>query len=249
MVQTLEDLGAANAPEVATEPPGEPAPTAIPGGGGTTNSGNGGGGIGLGTLVAVALLGGGGYLLLATVPARSAQPGPTGEGVAAAPVIPEALARQANALLIATDERIRDAGQEVDFAEAEFGPQAVTNLRDAVAAEKSELSAAFTVRQQLDNDIPEDEPARLGLLNEIVARTSRAQEILDAGTDHIRRLRRSGARCAHGARRAPGPDRGHQGPAARGRGNRDSPGELRRQHLGTSQWQPGRGAQGSRRCP
>jgi uncharacterized membrane protein YgcG len=185
MVDTIDALGAANRTQAATPPPA----TAVPGGGGTVEPGGGDGGIGLGTIAIVALLAGGAYLLWRRS-RRTASPQPTTTGAPSpVPVDPEALARQANALLIATDERIRDAGQEVDFAEAEFGPAAVAELRTAVTDAKAELSAAFTVRQKLDDEVPEDEPTRLALLQEIVERTTRGQEILDAGTDHIRRLR------------------------------------------------------------
>jgi len=194
VIGTFEALGAANVAEVATEPPAQPtpvAPTAVPGGG-SVDPGDGDGGIGLGTIAALALIGGGGYLLWRRSRAASAPSGagPTGPGgPSPTPVDPEALARQANALLIATDERIRDAGQEVDFAEAAFGPAAVTELRAAVATAKTELAAAFTIRQRLDDEVPEDPSTRLSLLQDIVARASAAQATLDAGTDHIRRLR------------------------------------------------------------
>ena len=88
------------------------------------------------------------------------------------------LSRQANALLIATDERIRDAGQEVDFAEAQYGADAVTELRDAVAGAKADLAAAFTIRQRLDDDVPEDDPTRRAMLQEIVDRTTAAHRQL-----------------------------------------------------------------------
>jgi uncharacterized membrane protein YgcG len=189
VVRTIEELAEANIAQTATRPPAGSVPTAIPGGGGTADPGNGGGGIGPGTIAAVALLAVGGYLLWRRS-RRAASPEPAAAGAPTpVPVDAEALARQANALLIATDERIRDAGQEVDFAEAEYGADAVAELRNAVMAARGELAAAFTVRQKLDDDVPEDEPARLGLLQEIVDRTTHGQEILDAGTDRIRRLR------------------------------------------------------------
>jgi hypothetical protein len=108
----------------------------------------------------------------------------------AGPPAPDAaaLARQANALLIATDERIRDAAQETDFAEAQYGADAVTTFRAAVAEARDELAKAFVIRQQLDDAIPEDEPTRIAMLQEIIARTTKAQERLDDETDRIREL-------------------------------------------------------------
>ena len=126
------------------------------------------------------------------------------------------LARQANALLIATDERIRDARQEVDFAEAQYGAEEVTQLRAAVASAQDDLREAFTVRQRLDDDVPEDEATRDAMLREIVERTTRAQATLDHETDRIRQLRDLERDAPNTLVRAPGPDRGGRGSAAGG---------------------------------
>ena len=60
-------------------------------------------------------------------------PGPPERAAPRPRSMPKRSPAQANALLIATDERIRDAAQEVDFAEAQYGPDAVDHLRAAVA--------------------------------------------------------------------------------------------------------------------
>lgn len=198
-IAAIEALGTAAETSPETAPPiipGSATSTPTPAGGGTTDANDtGGGGISLGTLAALALVGGGGYLLWRRFrPARVVPGGgpgvPAAPGAASAPAVdPATLARQANALLIATDERIRDAGQEVDFAEAQFGPDAVTDLRSAVVAAKEALATAFTVRQRLDDDVPEDELTRVAMLREIIERTTWAQETLDEGTEQIRQLR------------------------------------------------------------
>lgn len=187
VIASAEALGRAADSPAITPAPITPAPaTPVPGGGGGTDDD--GGGIGIGTVVAIALIAGGGFLVVRRLRAR---PAATEGG--AAPVMTaearEALAKRANAMLIATDERIRDAGQEVDFAEAQYGPDEVVQLREAVAAAREELTAAFTIRQQLDDETPEDEPTRDAMLTEIVDRTTKAQERLDRETDRIRQLR------------------------------------------------------------
>ena len=53
------------------------------------------------------------------------------------------LARQANKLLVDTDDAVRDAVAEVGFAEAAFDESDVKPYRDAVTAGQSELKAAF----------------------------------------------------------------------------------------------------------
>ncbi len=99
------------------------------------------------------------------------------------------LARTANTALISTDELLRNDVQELGFAEAEFGADAVKPFREALDAARTELQAAFKVRQQLDDDVPEDPPTRERMLNEIVSRCAHAQDLVGKETDHFRELR------------------------------------------------------------
>jgi uncharacterized membrane protein YgcG len=199
IIATVEALGIAASGDPATDPPIVPGPVTAPpteppdqGGSGSTDDGGGG----LGTALAILAIGGGGFLIwrqwrMRKLRGAGAAPAGTaaGSAPAAPPVDAKALARQANALLIATDERIRDAAQETDFAEAQYGPEAVTTFRSAVTEARGQLAAAFTIRQQLDDSTPEDEPTRIAMLQEIVQRTTTAQERLDAETERIRELR------------------------------------------------------------
>ena len=103
------------------------------------------------------------------------------------------LARDANAQLIATDERIRSADQEAGFVEAEFGADEAAPFRQAVAEARAELKAAFEIRQRLDDSMPEDRPTRERMLREIVEHSGRAEEVLDrqaARIDELRNLER-----------------------------------------------------------
>jgi uncharacterized membrane protein YgcG len=178
-VATVEALGAANT--TAEEPP--PAATVAPGEPGPAPGGDGGGGA-LGfllPLLAVGAIAAGAFLIVRAVRARSAgeeRDRRTGK-----------LARDANGLLISTDERIRDAAQEVDFVEAQYGPAEVDPLKQAVAQARDELRAAFAIRQRLDDAEPETPEAREQMLNEIVQRLSQANGALDAQTDRIQQLR------------------------------------------------------------
>ena len=188
VIQTVNALGeaAVTTPTTAVPETEPPTPTEPDEGAGSTNGDS---GPGLGTILALAVIAGGGYLVWRGWRQRSrrADHPMTGPGQAAPD--PAALARQANALLIATDERIRDAAQETDYAEAQYGADAVISFREAVAAARDELSKAFGVRQRLDDDMPEDEPTRIAMLEEIIDRTTGAQERLDAETERIRALR------------------------------------------------------------
>ncbi len=99
------------------------------------------------------------------------------------------LARRANAALIATDELLRNDVQELGFAEAEFGTDAVQSFRESLDAAHAELQAAFKVRQQLDDDVPEDPPTRERMLNEILSRCGHAHDLVEKQTDRFRELR------------------------------------------------------------
>jgi TLP18.3/Psb32/MOLO-1 phosphatase superfamily protein len=99
------------------------------------------------------------------------------------------LAREANSLLVATDERLRDARQEIGYVEAEFGDAEVQPLRAAIDSAQAEMRAAFEIRQRLDDSEPEDPPTREKMLNEIVARAKKAQAALDAETGRIEQMR------------------------------------------------------------
>jgi uncharacterized membrane protein YgcG len=105
------------------------------------------------------------------------------------------LARRANALLIASDDAVHDAQQELGFAEAEFDPPDVDPLRAALSAAQTELSAAFTVRQQLDDDVPEDPETRERMLSEIVDRATRLTGLLDEQRKRLSGLREQAAQA------------------------------------------------------
>ena len=227
---------------IVTAPPAEPAPGEAPAGSG----------IGLGTILALLLVGGGGFLVYrqwrrGRAAAGDSVPAPTGPAAAEPALSGEELARQANALLIATDERIRDARQEVDFAEAQYGPDEVGPLRAAVASAQDELRAAFTLRQRLDDAVPEDEAARDAMRREIVERTTQAQDDPRPRNRPHPPAARPGARCPEHARATPGQDRGGRGPVTGGTHHVHRAAALRPVGLATRERAPRGGRKGPRR--
>lgn len=101
----------------------------------------------------------------------------------------EELGRQANRDLIAADDGLRDAEQELGFVEAEFGATESAPLHDALAGAKAELNAAFAIGQQLDDTIPEPPARRRQMIQEIIDRTGRAQKVLGAQAARLAALR------------------------------------------------------------
>jgi hypothetical protein len=147
-------------------------------GGGT----DGGIGVGAAVLGGVAVLGGGAYLLARRRRARPADPapGPAPTSVPAprdefSDVTTDDLAHRATAALLEVDEAVRTSEAELSAARGHFGDAAVAPFAAAVEAARNDLVRAFTLRQQLDDDVPEDEAARRALCAEIV-RTCRAAD-------------------------------------------------------------------------
>ncbi|MGA4851087.1 TPM domain-containing protein [Streptomyces sp. G5(2025)] len=111
--------------------------------------------------------------------------------------LPE-LDTKARLLLVETDDATRTSTEELGFATAQFGEDAVKPFSEALAYARSELMAAFRLRQELDDAYPEDEPTRRRMLDEIIARCTEADRRLDAETaafDELRSLEKNAPRA------------------------------------------------------
>jgi hypothetical protein len=148
--------------------------------------GGGGGGVGTGVLVVggVVIVGGGAYLL-----SRRRRSRPTsGEPAPAEPATPdefsavstEDLTYQGSQALIAADDAVRTSEQELAAARAHFGDAAVAGFAAALEQSRADMLRGFTLQQQLDDDVPEDEPTRRAMLGDIIRACRSADERLDA---------------------------------------------------------------------
>ena len=103
----------------------------------------------------------------------------------------EDLGKRAAAALVAADDALREAEQEHGFAAAQFGEEATRGLREALTTARTELDQAFTLRQQLDDEIPDtDEQVRAWHEQTLQLATSadqRVQTQLEAFAD-LRRI-------------------------------------------------------------
>ncbi|MFH8934772.1 hypothetical protein [Streptomyces griseosporeus] len=131
-----------------------------------------------------------------TTPA--ARPAPGGTGGTGAVLLPRpyepALAeldRQAAAALVAADDCVRAAREELGFAARQFGAGALEPYERAVREAEAELAAALRMRQRYDDGVPAEEAARRHALAGIVGRCAEAGRRLDAqaaGFDALRAL-------------------------------------------------------------
>lgn len=160
----------------------------VPGAADPGGDGDGGGGV-PGWIPAVAVGGvaaAGGYLFV-----RHRRAGRAETGTASVPGgVPLAeLDKSASRLLVETDDAVRTSEQELGFATAEFGEAAVVPFAAALDFARTELSAAFRIRQRLDDDVPEDDAAKRAMLAEITTRCTEANRRLDEQSDAFDRLR------------------------------------------------------------
>ncbi|MFB7357826.1 TPM domain-containing protein [Streptomyces gardneri] len=101
----------------------------------------------------------------------------------------EELDGQARLTLVATDDAVRTSQEELGFATAQFGEEAVRPFTEAVAFAKEQLTASFRLRQKLDDSFPEDEQTRRSMFDEILRRCGEADARLDAESEAFDRLR------------------------------------------------------------
>lgn len=92
-------------------------------------------------------------------------------------------------MLVESDDSIRTSTEELGFATAQFGDEAVKPFTEAVAYAQSEVTAAFRLRQQLDDAHPEDDATKRQMLDEIISRCTEAGRRLDAEAADFDRLR------------------------------------------------------------
>ncbi|WBB63323.1 TPM domain-containing protein [Streptomyces sp. WMMC500] len=96
---------------------------------------------------------------------------------------------RARDLLVETDDALRTSQEELGFATAQFGEETARPFAEAVDHARAELTAAFRLRQALDDASPEDDAVRRTMLEEIVTRCTDANARLDAESDAFDRLR------------------------------------------------------------
>jgi hypothetical protein len=116
------------------------------------------------------------------------------QGAPAGPATEELDAQAARAL-VETDDSVRTSEQELGFAMARFGEQAVAPFSAALRSATAELAEAFRLRQLLDDGVPAGEAARRSQLAEVSARCAEASRLLDEESEAFDRLVDLGARA------------------------------------------------------
>ncbi|MFE3023111.1 TPM domain-containing protein [Nocardia tengchongensis] len=92
-------------------------------------------------------------------------------------VVLDALSKET---LVDTDNAIRTSTEELRLATDEFGATATAPFTAALDGAKRALAKAFSIRQQLDDDIPETPDQQQRMLIDLVSSCGRANRDLDA---------------------------------------------------------------------
>ena len=101
----------------------------------------------------------------------------------------EQLHYQASSALLGVDEKVRTAQMNLDVARDYYGEEAVPGFEEALTQSRNELARAFTIRQELDDEIPEDEPTQRRMLADLLKLTGAADKRLQEQAEAVDRLR------------------------------------------------------------
>jgi hypothetical protein len=157
-------------------------------------SGGGDGGSGVGTVAVVggiAAVAGGAYLVSRSRRRRQGPP-PTQRLERPDPhagVPTEQLEGEASTALLELDEAVKTSRLDLDYARLQYGQEAVAGFAEALAASEQDLARAFSLRQQLDDEHPEDEPTKRRMVTEMLQLTAAADARLDEQAEAFDRLR------------------------------------------------------------
>ncbi|MGY1795426.1 TPM domain-containing protein [Geodermatophilus sp. SYSU D00525] len=158
-----------------------------------SGSGSGSGAVTATVVGGVAVVGGGAWLVARSRRRRQgAQQPPTTRIERPDPnagVPTEELQGRASAALLDLDEAVKTSQLDLDFARLQYGEAAVAGFTEALGRSRQELTRAFTLRQQLDDEVPEDEPTRRRVLGEILQLTAAADARLDEQAQAFDQLR------------------------------------------------------------
>lgn len=114
-------------------------------------------------------------------PAGAAQPN--------TPVPLPELHRRAGEALVATDNAVQSADQEMAFAQLQFGDAAVAPYQRALQQAKDHLQRSFALQQKLEDSIPDTEAEQRAWIAEILDRCQQAKTPLAQHREDFSQLR------------------------------------------------------------
>ena len=109
------------------------------------------------------------------------------DALAAVPM--QALDDLSRSMVVDVDNALRTSTNELAVAIDEFGKERTQPFTDAVNSAKAALTQAFTVRQQLEDAMPETPAQRREMLTRVIVSAARADRELESQTEGFEKLR------------------------------------------------------------
>ncbi|WP_448760165.1 TPM domain-containing protein [Actinomyces oricola] len=112
--------------------------------------------------------------------AQAAGTGPAGAPPPEATLTLDELRTGAGNALVAADDAVRAADEELSYAQAQFGLSATDSFTAALKEARAHLARSFELRKLLDDDIPDTEQQQRSMYGEIIQRCQAAMEAIRA---------------------------------------------------------------------
>jgi len=184
VIKTAQALGDIF-PQLATPAPAPtPQPVATPGGGGAAGSTTDTGTLLFVLIVGAAVILGGAWLIVRVNRLRVQRRAAFEEARQQ-----EELGRKANALLVQADDALRDEDIEIGWVAQEFGAGEAAPMKATISGAQDELKQAFVLGQKLDDSEPETVEQRRQMIEEIIGRCQKAQQVVTDVAAEAARLR------------------------------------------------------------
>lgn len=114
------------------------------------------------------------------------------------------IAQQANIALVRTDDLVRSSEQELEYARAQFGDEAIGEFTAALQTSRKNLDEAFSLQQKLDDEQPDTDQQKLEWFERILQLCSASTQVLEerkAEFDELRRLEQNAPAALENVRR------------------------------------------------
>lgn len=114
------------------------------------------------------------------------------------------VAQQADIALVRTDDLVRSSEQELEYARAQFGDDVIGPFVAALKTARTNLDEAFSLKQQLDDEIPDSDQDRLAWNQRVLQLCSESTQALEdrkAEFDELRRLEQNAPAALENVRR------------------------------------------------
>ncbi|MEI3844198.1 MULTISPECIES: TPM domain-containing protein [unclassified Microbacterium] len=114
------------------------------------------------------------------------------------------LAQQAGVALVRTDDVVRMSEQEMEYARAQFGDEVIGEFLTALQTSRKNLDEAFSLKQKLDDEIPDTDAQRREWNQRIIQLCSESTQVLEerkADFDALRKLEQNAPEALENVRR------------------------------------------------